>query len=52
MLFPRPPQHQPTTESVASESRRQALDVAFTPLAMPSLAGPGSISVVSACSSC
>jgi multiple antibiotic resistance protein len=44
MLFPRPPPQ--TAESVASQSRQQELDVAFTPLAMPSLAGPGSISVV------
>jgi multiple antibiotic resistance protein len=40
MLFPRPAP--PTPESVG----QQELDVAFTPLAMPSLAGPGSISVV------
>jgi multiple antibiotic resistance protein len=40
MLFPRPTA--PTPESVG----QQELDVAFTPLAMPSLAGPGSISVV------
>jgi multiple antibiotic resistance protein len=44
MLFPRPAP--PTPESVADQSQRQELDVAFTPLAMPSLAGPGSISVV------
>jgi multiple antibiotic resistance protein len=44
MLFPRPVL--PTPESVADQSQRQELDVAFTPLAMPSLAGPGSISVV------
>lgn len=44
MLFPRPAP--PTAESVASDSQQQELDVAFTPLAMPSLAGPGSISVV------
>jgi multiple antibiotic resistance protein len=44
MLFPRPAP--PTPESVADQSRQQELDVAFTPLAMPSLAGPGSISVV------
>jgi len=42
MLFPKPS----TAEAVASESQTQELDVAFTPLAMPSLAGPGSISVV------
>jgi multiple antibiotic resistance protein len=40
MLFPAPPVPQ------ASTSEPQALDVAFTPLAMPSLAGPGSIAVV------
>jgi multiple antibiotic resistance protein len=44
MLFPSP--SPPTTESVADQSQQQELDVAFTPLAMPSLAGPGSISVV------
>ncbi|WP_082554582.1 MULTISPECIES: MarC family NAAT transporter [unclassified Caulobacter] len=46
MLFPPPPQTPTATETAASQSRDQALDVAFTPLAMPSLAGPGSISVV------
>jgi multiple antibiotic resistance protein len=30
----------------ASPAQQQELDIAFTPLAMPSLAGPGSISVV------
>ncbi len=44
MLFPRP--NPPSADSVANQSRQQELDVAFTPLAMPSLAGPGSISVV------
>jgi len=44
MLFP--PPAPPTAQSVADQSRHQELDVAFTPLAMPSLAGPGSISVV------
>lgn len=44
MLFPRP--NPPSAASVASQSQQQELDVAFTPLAMPSLAGPGSISVV------
>ena len=39
MLFPVPAQR--GSESAASE-----LEIAFTPLAMPSLAGPGSISVV------
>lgn len=39
MLFPRPP---PGTGAGESEPQ----DVAFTPIAMPSLAGPGSISVV------
>lgn len=42
MLFPKPS----TAEAVATESQAQELDVAFTPLAMPSLAGPGAISVV------
>ncbi len=40
MLFPAPPVPQ------AATSEPQSLDVAFTPLAMPSLAGPGSIAVV------
>lgn len=44
MLFP--PASPPTAQSVADQSKQQELDVAFTPLAMPSLAGPGSISVV------
>jgi multiple antibiotic resistance protein len=44
MLFPSP--SPPTAQSVADDSQQQELDVAFTPLAMPSLAGPGSISVV------
>ena len=44
MLFPSPAP--PTAQSVADQSQQQELDVAFTPLAMPSLAGPGSISVV------
>jgi multiple antibiotic resistance protein len=41
MLFPAPtgPMSPPT-------NAQQELDIAFTPLAMPSLAGPGSISVV------
>lgn len=30
----------------AGQAQQQELDIAFTPLAMPSLAGPGSISVV------
>jgi multiple antibiotic resistance protein len=41
MLFPRP---QPAP--VDAPADRLAPDVAFTPLAMPSLAGPGSITVV------
>ena len=32
--------------SEASQSQQQDVDIAFTPMAMPSLAGPGSISVV------
>ena len=40
MLFPAPPR--PTAEAEPPAQR----DVAFTPLAMPSLAGPGSIAVV------
>lgn len=41
MLFPAPP-----NDSAASDGQSKELDIAFTPLAMPSLAGPGSISVV------
>jgi len=41
MLFPAPPP--PSTGGEAPAAQR---DVAFTPLAMPSLAGPGSIAVV------
>jgi multiple antibiotic resistance protein len=41
MLFP-PPR---PAESAAAEVRQEE-DIAFTPIAMPSLAGPGSISVV------
>jgi multiple antibiotic resistance protein len=41
MLFPAPP-----PPSAATASAGKPADVAFTPLAMPSLAGPGSISVV------
>lgn len=42
MLFPQPrPQGSPTVDAGAQE-----LGIAFTPIAMPSLAGPGSISVV------
>jgi multiple antibiotic resistance protein len=40
MLYP------PAAQKAATETEPQELDVAFTPLAMPSLAGPGSISVV------
>jgi multiple antibiotic resistance protein len=40
MLFPAPP------TPAAADAKDQELDYAFTPLAMPSLAGPGSISVV------
>jgi multiple antibiotic resistance protein len=39
MLFPAPPQS-------VSDRGPQEIEIAFTPLAMPSLAGPGSISVV------
>ena len=41
MLFPASPAH-----AGAAQHSPQDLDIAFTPLAMPSLAGPGSISVV------
>lgn len=41
MLFPAP-----SASVSASTHAQQELDIAFTPLAMPSLAGPGSISVV------
>ena len=41
MLFPASPAH-----TGAAPQSQQELDIAFTPLAMPSLAGPGSISVV------
>ena len=41
MLFPRP-----SSGAAAGKEESQEIDVAFTPLAMPSLAGPGSISVV------
>jgi multiple antibiotic resistance protein len=40
MLFPAPPR------GGSSEEHPKELEIAFTPLAMPSLAGPGSISVV------
>ena len=39
MLFPAPP-------STATQESLPELEITFTPLAMPSLAGPGSISVV------
>lgn len=42
MLFPSPPQ----PSAAAEAGGGGGADVAFTPLAMPSLAGPGSISVV------
>jgi multiple antibiotic resistance protein len=42
MLFPSPP----PPPAPGAEGQPQERDVAFTPLAMPSLAGPGSISVV------
>jgi multiple antibiotic resistance protein len=41
MLFPKP-----AAAPDPATGEPQSLDVAFTPLAMPSLAGPGSISVV------
>ena len=41
MLFP-----PPAPKGAASGVGSQELDIAFTPIAMPSLAGPGSISVV------
>ena len=43
MLFPRPTNG---ASGGAGKDEAQEIDVAFTPLAMPSLAGPGSISVV------
>lgn len=42
MLFPDPQ----ATVGAATDAQRQDPDYSFTPLAMPSLAGPGSISVV------
>jgi len=42
MLFPAPPPPTPTEGEAQPPDR----DIAFTPIAMPSLAGPGSISVV------
>ena len=44
MLFPRPAGNEAATENGAPQ--RKQSDIAFTPIAMPSLAGPGSISVV------
>ena len=45
MLFPAPPA--PAADPKAkSPAEPQDFDIAFTPIAMPSLAGPGSISVV------
>ncbi|WP_281063692.1 MarC family NAAT transporter [Sphingomonas sp. LaA6.9] len=41
MLFPQAPM-----AGAAAQAQQQELDIAFTPIAMPSLAGPGSISVV------
>ena len=42
MLFPAAP----ADASASGNSHERELEIAFTPLAMPSLAGPGSISVV------
>ena len=42
MLFPDPQ----TIDRAATQMQQQEPDIAFTPIAMPSLAGPGSISVV------
>jgi multiple antibiotic resistance protein len=42
MLFPSPP----AAAAAEASGESQHLDVAFSPLAMPSLAGPGSIAVV------
>src|SRR6478735_7571411 len=42
MLFSTPS----AAPNTSSQSEQQELEVAFTPLAMPSLAGPGSITVV------
>jgi multiple antibiotic resistance protein len=41
MLFPKAP-----TNGGGAAAEQQDMDIAFTPIAMPSLAGPGSISVV------
>jgi multiple antibiotic resistance protein len=43
MLFPAPPA---PAASLPAQADPKDLDIAFTPIAMPSLAGPGSISVV------
>jgi multiple antibiotic resistance protein len=43
MLFPAAPS---AATSGRGEAQSRELEIAFTPLAMPSLAGPGSISVV------
>lgn len=42
MLFYNPP----AMDSAAAAAQQQEVEIAFTPLAMPSLAGPGSITVV------
>jgi multiple antibiotic resistance protein len=42
MLFPAPP----PAQTAGTGGERQEIDIAFTPIAMPSLAGPGSITVV------
>ncbi len=44
MLFPAPPA--PAAAQADGQAPAQDFDIAFTPIAMPSLAGPGSISVV------
>ncbi|BCL74334.1 UPF0056 membrane protein [Jeongeupia sp. HS-3] len=48
MLFP--PEHGPLPSAAKQEAKRKQ-DVSFTPLAMPSLAGPGSIAAVISLSS-
>ena len=46
MLFPAPPAPAPASAPADAQAPAQDYDIAFAPIAMPSLAGPGSISVV------
>ena len=46
MIFTGQDETGPTHETVETANRPGQPDIAFTPLAMPSLAGPGSIAVV------